>query len=249
MSTKEKNLSFLGHFSELRRRLIRSVVVLVITAVLSFIFYDKLFQLLIYPAPDGIVLQAVKMTEMMGTTMRVALVSGIILAVPYFTYELIMFVSPALTSKEKKYVYVILPWIALMFAAGVAFAYFILIPRMISFLMGWGADLVTVQPMFSDYINVVTRLLLVSGLVFELPVLTTFLSRLGVLKPQWLASRRKPAIIVAFILAAIITPTIDPINQCLVAAPLILLYELSIWLSKLVYRKKQTAEVSESPIV
>jgi sec-independent protein translocase protein TatC len=249
MSTKEKNLSFLGHFSELRRRLIRSVVVLVITAVLSFIFYDKLFQLLIYPAPDGIVLQAVKMTEMMGTTMRVALVSGIILAVPYFTYELIMFVSPALTSKEKKYVYVILPWIALMFAAGVAFAYFILIPRMISFLMGWGADLVTVQPMFSDYINVVTRLLLVSGLVFELPVLTTFLSRLGILKPQWLASRRKPAIIVAFILAAIITPTIDPINQCLVAAPLILLYELSIWLSKLVYRKKQTAEVSESPIV
>ena len=248
MSNKEKKLSVLGHFGELRKRLIRSVIVLVITAIISFVFYEQIFEILIYPAPEGINLQAIKMTEMLGTTMRVALISGIILAMPYLTYELVMFVSPALTSREKKYVYLVLPWIALMFAAGVVFAYFILIPRITGFLISWGSDIVAVQPMFSDYINVVTRLLLVVGLVFEMPVLTTFLSRIGIIKPKWLADKRKPAIIIAFILAAIITPTIDPINQCLVALPLIALYEMSIWLSKLVYKRKASAdEAIESP--
>ena len=248
MSNKEKKLSVLGHFGELRKRLIRSIIVLVITAIISFVFYEQIFEILIYPAPEDISLQAIKMTEMLGTTMRVALISGIILAMPYLTYELVMFVSPALTRREKKYVYLVLPWIALMFAAGVVFAYFILIPRITGFLISWGSDIVAVQPMFSDYINVVTRLLLVVGLVFEMPVLTTFLSRIGIIKPKWLADKRKPAIIIAFILAAIITPTIDPINQCLVAAPLIALYEMSIWLSRLVYKRKASAdEAIESP--
>ena len=242
MSSKEKKLSVLGHFGELRKRLIRSIIVLVITAIISFVFYEEIFEILIYPAPEGISLQAIKMTEMLGSTMRVALICGVILAMPYLTYELIMFVSPALTRREKRYVYIVLPWIALMFCAGVVFAYFILIPRITGFLIGWGSNIVSVQPMFSDYINVVTRLLLVVGLVFEMPVLTTFLSRIGVIKPKWLSDRRKPAIIISFILAAIITPTIDPINQCLVALPLILLYEMSIWLSKLVYKRKAAAD-------
>ncbi len=242
MSNNEKKLSVLGHFGELRKRLIRSIIVLLITSIISFVFYQQIFNILIYPAPEGINLQAIKMTEMLGTTMRVALISGIILAMPYLTYELIMFVSPALTRREKRYVYFILPWVALMFAAGVAFAYFILIPRITGFLIGWGSDIVTVQPMFSDYVNVVTRLLLVVGLVFELPVLTTFLARIGVIKPKWLSDRRKPAIIIAFILAAIITPTIDPINQCLVAIPLIALYEMSIWLAKLAYKRKASVD-------
>ncbi|MFC1988521.1 twin-arginine translocase subunit TatC [Chloroflexota bacterium] len=129
-----------------------------------------------------------------------------------------------------------------MFAAGVAFAYFIIIPRITGFLISWGSDIATIQPMFSDYINIVTRLLLVVGLVFEIPVLTTFLARIGVIKPNWLADRRKPAIIVAFILAGIITPTIDPINQSLIAIPLLALYEMSIWLAKLVYKRRKTVD-------
>jgi sec-independent protein translocase protein TatC len=246
MSSNEKKLSVLGHLGELRKRLIRSLIVVVITSILCFIFYEKIFDILIYPAPEGLTLQAIKMTEMLGATMRVALVCGIILAMPYLTYELIMFVSPALTHREKMYVYIVLPWIALMFIAGVVFAYFILIPRMIGFLVSWGSNIVTVQPMFSDYINIVTRLLLVVGLVFEMPVLTTFLSRIGIIKPNWLASKRKLAIIVSFILAAIITPTIDPINQCLVAIPLIVLYEMSIWLSRLVYKRKTVVDLASA---
>jgi len=238
MSSDEKKLSVLGHLAELRKRLIRSVIAVAVTSIISFTFYHQIFDILIAPAPPDIVLQAVDMTETIGTIMRVSLISGIILAIPYLTYELIMFVSPALTRREKGYVYLILPWIAVMFAAGVAFGYFILIPRMTGFLITFGSDIVTIEPRIASYINVVTRLLLAVGLVFEMPVLTTFLARLGILKPKWLADKRKLAIIFAFILSAIITPTIDPINQTLVAAPLIILYEMCIWLARLVQRRK-----------
>ena len=238
MSSDEKKLSVLGHLAELRKRLIRSVIAVAVTSIISFTFYHQIFDILIAPAPQDIVLQAVEMTETIGTIMRVSLISGIVLAIPYLTYELIMFISPALTRREKRYVYLILPWIALMFAAGVTFGYFILIPRITGFLITFGSDIVTIEPRIASYINVVTRLLLAVGLVFEMPVLTTFLARLGVLKSKWLADKRKLAIILAFILAAIITPTIDPINQTLIAAPLIILYEMCIWLARLVQRRK-----------
>jgi len=245
MSSNKQKLSVLGHLDELRKRLIRSLIAVALASILSFVFYEQIFNILISPAQD-ISLVFIEMTEMLGTIMRVCLVSGIILAMPYLTYELIMFVSPALTRKEKKYVYLILPWIALMFAAGVIFSYFILIPRITEFLLTFGGDIATPQIKIGNYISVVTRLLLAVGLVFEMPVLTTFLSRIGIIKPKWLADKRKAAIILAFILAAIITPTIDPINQSIVAAPLVVLYEISIWLARLVHKREPRAVTPES---
>jgi len=190
------------------------------------------------PAGD-INLIYIEMTEMIGTYMRVSLASGIILAMPYLIYQVVMFVSPALTRKEKKHVYLILPWVTLMFIGGVVFCYFILVPPATKFLITFGSDIATPQIKIGNYISIITRLLVAIGLVFELPVLTTFLARIGVITPKWLANKRKLAIIFAFILAAIITPTFDPINQSLVAIPLIILYEMSIWLAKLVYRGKK----------
>ena len=232
-----KKLSVLSHLGELRSRLIRSVIAIAIASVIAFIFRDWIFYILILPA-EGINLIYIEMTEMIGTIMRVCLAAGIVLAMPYLVYQGIMFVSPALTRKEKKYVYLILPWIALMFLGGVAFGYFILVPPATRFLLTWGADIATPEIRIGNYISIVTRLLLAIGFVFEMPVVTTFLSRLGVIKPKWLSDRRRLAIIVAFILAAIITPTFDPINQSLVAVPMIVLYEMSIWLAKLVQRKE-----------
>jgi len=232
-----KKLTVLEHLRELRQRLIKSVIAVLITTVLSFIFAKQIFSILILPAGD-INLIFIEMTEMIGTYMKVSLASGIILAMPYLTYHVIMFVSPALTRKEKRYVYLILPWMALMFAAGVTFGYFILIPPATKFLITFGSDIATPQIKIGNYISIVSRLLLAIGLIFEMPVVTTFLARLGIITPKWLSNKRRPAIIFAFILAAIITPTFDPINQCLVAAPLIILYEMSIWLAKLVQRKK-----------
>jgi sec-independent protein translocase protein TatC len=232
-----KKTSVLSHLLELRTRLIRSLIAVAVASVFAFIFYDWIFYILKLPA-EGINLVYIEMTEMIGTIMKVCLAAGIMMAMPYLVYHGIMFVSPALTPKEKKYVYLILPWIALMFLGGVAFGYFILIPPATRFLTSFGADIATPEIRIGNYIAVVTRLLLAIGLVFEMPVITTFLARLGVIKPKWLSDRRRVAIIFAFILAAIITPTFDPINQSLVAIPLIILYEMSIWLAKLVQRKE-----------
>ena len=248
MSNNESKLSLFGHLTELRQRLIKSVIAIVITTILSFTFYQQIFDILIRPA-QGINLIFIEMTEMLGTIMRVCLVSGIILAMPYLTYQLIMFVSPALTVREKRYIYLGLPWIALMFAAGVIFTYFILLPPAIKFLTTFGSDIATPQIKVGNYISIVTRLLLAVGLVFEMPVVTTFLARLGIVKAKWLADKRKIALILAFILAAIITPTFDPINQSLVAIPLIILYEMSIWLAKLFGRKEpDTVSTASSPL-
>ena len=232
----DKKLTVLEHISELRRRLIRSVIAVSITTVISFMFASQIFEILKSPAGE-INLIYIEMTEMIGTYMKVSFASGIMLAMPYLVYQFIMFVSPALTDREKKRVYLVLPWIALMFIGGVVFAYFILVPPAMKFLITFGSDIADPQIKIGNYVSIVTRLLLAIGLVFEMPVITTFLARLGIITPKWLSNKRKPAIILAFILAAIITPTFDPVNQILVAAPLIILYEISIWLAKLVQRK------------
>ena len=244
MNDREKQ-PVLSHLRELRQRLIRSVIAVLIATITAFYFAPQIFEILKAPAGD-IDLIFIEMTEMIGTYMKVSLAAGIMLAMPYLIYHVIMFVSPALTRKEKRYVYFTLPWIALMFAGGVAFCYFVLIPPATRFLLSWGADIAAPEIRIGNYIGLVTRLLLAIGLVFELPVVTTFLARLGVITPKWLASKRRIAIIFAFILAAIITPTFDPVNQTLVAAPLIVLYEMSIWLAKLVQRK-QPRVVAPSP--
>jgi sec-independent protein translocase protein TatC len=238
--SSDKKLTLLGHLAELRSRLIKCVIALIITTIISFIFASQIFHILILPA-QGIKLIYIEMTEMLGTYMKVALVGGIILATPYLAYHFLTFVSPALTRKEKRYVYLIIPWITLMFLGGVAFGYFVLLPPAMKFLITFGSDIATPEIKIGNYISLVARLLLAIGLVFELPVVTTFLSRLGVITPKWLAGKRKVWFVLAFIIGAIITPTFDPINQSLVAVPLIVLYEMSIWLAKLVQPREARA--------
>ncbi len=241
----EKRLTILEHLQELRQRLLKSAIALLVTTIFSFIFAQQLFKILIWPT-GGINLVFIEVTEMLGSYMRVSLLGGIFLAAPYLIYQFIMFVSPALRREEKKYVYFFLPWMVLMFAGGVAFGYFILLPPAIKFLLAFGGDVATPQIRIGNYISVVTRLLLAIGLVFELPVVISVLARLGVVTPKWLAQQRRAAILIAFVLAAIITPTSDPVNQLLVAVPLIILYEISIWLAKLA-RRKQSRLVTSSP--
>jgi sec-independent protein translocase protein TatC len=235
--SEEKKLTFMGHIRELRGRLAWSVLALGITTIIAFVFADKIFHFLIAPAGD-IHLIYTEMTEMFSAYMIVSLAGGFVLAMPFFVYQIVMFVSPALTRREKKYVYIALPWITLMFLGGVAFGYFILLPPAMKFLITFGSDIATPQIKIGNYITLVTRLLVAIGAVFETPVIITFLSSLGIVSPQWLSNKRKWAYIGGFILAAIITPTMDPINQSLVAAPLIVLYEISIILSKIVYRRR-----------
>lgn len=197
-----------------------------------------IFDFLKNPAPDDISLIYTEMTGMLATYMKVALMGGLVLAMPFLVYHLIMFVSPALTRQEKKYVYIALPWIILMFAAGLVFGYYILVPPATEFLVTFMSDVARPEIRIDNYVSIVTRFLVAIGLAFETPVIITFLARLGIVKPETLARRRRWAIVIAFILAAMITPTFDPINQSLVALPLVILYEMSILLARIVYRKR-----------
>lgn len=244
MSKNDKQMTFTSHLAELRQRLIKSVIALVITTIIAFIFARYIFDFLIRPAPDDISLIYIEMTGMIATYFKVALMGGLVLAMPVLVYQGIMFVSPALTRREKRYVYLALPWITLMFIAGFAFGYFVLVPPATNFLLSFMTDVARPEIKIDNYVSIVTRLLVALGLVFETPVIITFLARLGIVTPEMLARKRRWAIVVAFILAAVITPTFDPINQSLVAIPLIILYEMSIWLAKIAYRKR--AEVAES---
>ena len=236
-----RKLTILGHIRELRSRLLKCVIALVLTTVLCLVFAHQIFAILTLPT-GNINFIFIEMTEMLGTYMKVGFFGGVLLAMPYIIYQGVMFVLPALTPREKRMVSWVLPWVGLMFIGGVVFGYFVLIPPAVKFLVTFGNDIATPQIRIGNYISLVTRLLLAVGLVFELPVATTFLARLGVVSSHWLAGKRKIAIIAAFILGAIITPTFDPINQSLVAIPLIVLYEMSIWLAWLIQKGKRSAE-------
>ncbi len=129
-----------------------------------------------------------------------------------------------------------------MFFIGVVFAYFILLPPALTFLLGFGQDIAKTQVRVENYVGVVARLMLAIGLVFELPVLLTFLQKIGIVTPQFLAKQRKWAVVIAFVIGGLVTPTPDPLNQSLVSVPLYLLYEMSIMLGRLVYKKKKAVE-------
>lgn len=242
MSDGEAKYTLLGHLRELRNRLMISAIAVAIGVVVCFIFRDWIFYFLKLPAA-GIRFSAIEITETVSSIMLVSFVGGIVVAMPVIVYQGIMFVAPALTSSEKRWVYLIVPWVFVMFLGGVAFGYFMLAPWTIWFLSNFGSNIAEMFPRISNYVSFLTKLLLLTGLVFEMPVISTFLARIGLLKPEWLSRKRSIAIILAFVAAAVITPP-DPITQVLLAVPLILLYEMSILLAKVVYRRRQRAAES-----
>ena len=245
MSDGEAKYTLIGHLHELRSRFTKSAIAVAIGVIICFIFREWIFYFLKLPAA-GLTFSAIEITETMSSIMLVSFVGGIVLAMPAIVYHGIMFAAPALTGREKKWIYIIIPWIALMFLGGVVFGYFMLAPWTIWFLFNFGSNIADMTPRLSNYISFLTKLLLLTGFVFEMPVISTFLARIGLLKPEWLSSKRTIAIIIAFVVAAVITPP-DPITQLLLAIPLIILYEMSIWLAKLVYRKKAEALETSTP--
>ena len=154
------------HLRELRDRIGKSVIVLIITVCVAFVFTPQLIEILKMPAGD-VTLQAIELVEKLEVFVKVALAGGIILAMPFLVYQLLAYVSPALTRKEKTYIYGIIPFVTVMFLAGVAFAYFIALPPALYFLLGFMPDVAETVPRLSDYINVVTRIIVAVGCIFE----------------------------------------------------------------------------------
>jgi sec-independent protein translocase protein TatC len=233
-------MPIMGHIRELRDRLIKSAIVLVIGVAIGLIFCPQIIEILKAPA-GNVQLQAITLLENMSVFFKVALAAGFIIAMPFLVYQIFAFAAPGLTPKERGYIYKILPFVTVMFIGGVAFAYFVALPPALRFMLGFMSDIAVITPRITDYIDLVTRLLVVVGLVFETPIIIMVMARMGLVSPQWLARRRRWWIVLAFVIAAIITPTFDPINQCIIAIPLILLLELSIILARFVYKKRGEA--------
>jgi len=229
---EEKKMTIIEHLEELRDRLIKSAIALAVTTLISFLFAKRFLQVLIAPMGETPPVSPSPTTSIVVFT-KVALISGLALAMPVLVYQLIRFIAPGLTPQEKRYLFLVLPGATISFIAGAAFAYFIMLPTAIPFLKGFLSDIIKPSWFIDRYISFITSLLFWVGLSFETPLLIFFLAKLGIITPAALSRYRKYAILVVAVIAAVITPTPDPFNMILVMVPLILLYEIGILLAKL----------------
>lgn len=229
----EQRLTLIEHLGELRTRLIRAALAVAVGTMVALIFTRQLLELLAIPlGPFRSQLISVEMTEYFGAYVRVALTAGIILAMPVVVYEVVAFVTPGLTKRERRLLLAWLPFVTVSFIVGVSFGFFVVLPPAVRFLLLFGAEAVTVLVRISNYVAFVTTLLLWMGIIFELPVILALLTRLGVVNHRKLAGWRKYAILLSFVVAAVVTPTPDPVNQTLVALPMIVLYELGVQIAR-----------------
>ena len=241
---KDRSFTISEHLVELRRRLTWSAMAVLVCTGLAFAFHQQILTLLMKPAEGFAGIPAQKpiytdLTELIGVAMKVSLLAGVMLALPFVLFQMAMFLAPGLTHVERRYLYTLLPVSLLAFVAGAAFGYRILFPPAVRFLLTFGSDIATPYIRIGNYAGLMLTLLFWMGIVFETPVVLFFLSKIGVVTPRFLARSRRYAIVVAFILGAIITPTFDPINQTFVALPIIVLYEVGIWLAKLGWRGRE----------
>ncbi len=240
----KKEMPFLDHLEELRWRILKSLGSIILVTVATFPFTGILLNLLTLPNTrlnDPAELIFLKPTGMLVVRMEVALAVGVIVSLPVIYYQFWHFVAPGLLQKEKKYFMPGLLFTTSCFLAGTAFAYFILIPTVLPFLFSMGTDTIEAKINITEYMSFVLRLILVAGLIFELPVLSFFLSRTGILTPKFMKKYRRYGIVLVFIVSAVVTPP-DPISQILMAFPLLLLYQVSIWISILGYNKKKASD-------
>ena len=243
---KDRNVPFGHHLIELRRRMTWIAAVILVCTALSFVFHQQILKVLMEPAQGFSGMPAEKpiytdLTEFIGVAMKVSILSGIVLSMPFTLFQIVMFVSPGLTVGEKRYLYTLLPVSLLAFALGAAFGYRILFPPAVRFLLSFGNEIATPYIRIGNFANLMLSLLFWMGIVFETPVVMFFLSKIGVVTHKFLAKQRRYAVVVAFVLGAVITPTFDPVNQTMVALPIIVLYEAGIWLAKIGGRKRKAA--------
>jgi sec-independent protein translocase protein TatC len=225
-------MPLMEHLKELRNRLIRAFIALFVTTGASFAFTRQLFVILLDPLGEGSV-QALKPTESLGNYMKVALLSGVIFAMPVIVYQIGRFIAPGLTKKERRSLFLLVPGATLCFVAGVAFAYFVMLPTAIPFLQGFMSDIIEQQWAVGEYLSFVTSLLFWIGVAFELPLFVYFLAKAGIIDAKTLSKNRKYAVVAIAVLAAVITPTVDPLNMALVMGPLVVLYEIGVLLARI----------------
>jgi len=233
----EQLQGLMPHLNELRQRLVVSAGALMVGTLLAFIVAGQVIAILAKPVGGLEGLQAIELTENLGVYMRTALTLGAVLAMPVFVYEVVAFIVPGLMPNERRLLFIALPFVVLSFLAGAAFAYFVMLPVAIPFLVNFGGIPTTPRP--KDYVGFITRVVFWIGVAFETPLVIAVLARLGIVTPTQLRKSWRIAVVAIAVLAAVITPTIDPVNMVIVMAPLFGLYLLSIVLAQWVYRERR----------
>jgi len=231
--------SLLEHIEELRRRLLRVLIALAVGVVVSALFTNQILAWMARPVGGLEKLEAIEVTENLGVFMQVALLGGVILAMPVIVYQVWRFVTPGLYPHEKRYVYMLAPAATLLFLAGAAFAYFVMLPAAIPALLGFAP--IPTRPRPANYISFVTSLMFWVGISFEMPLFIFFLAKVRLVSPRALVRNWRLAVFLIALLAALVTPTGDPINMALVMAPLTVLYGLSILLAYVAVRQPRQA--------
>jgi sec-independent protein translocase protein TatC len=235
MNNEIGKMTILSHINELRKRLLVAVIALAITTLASFAFSQTLAELLAKPIGGLTAMASIEVTENITAFMKISLLSGVVLAMPIIVYEILAFVMPGLNQNERKWIWFVIPVATLFFAGGVAFAYLIMLPAALPFLLDFMG--ITTVPRPDDYFSFVLNLLFWVGVCFEMPLLMLVLSRLGVIRPKVLIKQWRIALIASAILAALITPTPDPVNMGLMMIPLIGLYLIGIVFAAIGQRK------------
>jgi sec-independent protein translocase protein TatC len=241
----DDKLPFTAHLEELRKRLIASFVAVGIGFVVSYGFKEKLFSILVHPLKKvmdpGETLIYTGLPEAFFTYLKVSLLSGIMLATPVLLYQFWMFVAPGLYKKERHILIPIVLLSSIFFIGGSLFGYFIVFPWGFKFFLGFATETIRPLPSMKEYLAFSAKLLLAFGLVFELPLVITFLARLGLVSVPFLKKNRKYAVLLFFAGAAMLTPP-DVVTQVMMALPLMLLYEISILGARIFGREKPAAE-------
>lgn len=232
-----RQMSIWEHVNELRKRLFRAVIGLVLTTTISFSIASKLLEMLAVPIGGLDKLQSIEITENMGVYMKVSLLSGFIFALPYILYQLLAFIMPGLKPGEKRWVIMAIPMATLLFVTGVAFSYFIMLPATIPFLTNFLG--ISTTPRLSNYFNFMTNLMFWIGVAFEAPLVVFVLAKLRLVSAKALLKQWRIAIVVIAVMAALITPTVDPVNMGLLMLPLFLIYLLSAILAWLARRNEE----------
>ncbi len=234
---------FWDQVEALRGHLLRAVLGIIVGVTISFAFTDKLVQFLAAPVGGLGALKAIEVTESIGVFMKVALLGGIAIALPYVAFEFWLFAAPGLHPRERIFGLVGIPLAAVFFLAGMAFTYYMLLPSALPFLLNFLGIQAQLRP--SSYFSFVTGLMFWIGISFEFPLVIYVLTAMGLIKPQVLAKQWRIAVVIISIVAAAITPTVDPVNMGLVMLPMILLYFISIGLSYAAYAGRRRSPADE----
>ena len=243
-------MSFLDHLDELRKRLVYTALGLLGGFVVAFAFIRYIFEFIMVPLqqvlPDGGRLVYTEPAEAFFLYMKIAALAGLVLATPVTLSQVWLFIAPGLYSKEKKFAVPFVVLSSLFFVFGALFSHYAVFPLAWRFFAGFSTDYMEFLPRIAPVFSLYVRMLLAMGVVFQLPTLVFFLARFGLITPQFLIRNTKYAILIIFVLAAVLTPSADPVTQTAMAVPMMILYGISILIAY-VFKKKSSGDDDETP--